>query len=326
MFLITRPEAHLTAKTTSPSDGQIAVLFVSLVLAASAVGILTARAVVVGWHGPVGQDLDLYLGFTRSWLAGNGWYLPQQLAGPYVVEAINGNMYPPVLLYLTVPFALGLPVVLWWMIPVGIVAFTFWRVRPAPWAWCVVAFAFVYARTWTLIISGNPSMWALAFAVAGTAWGWPAVGTALKLTLAPLALIGIRRRSWWVALAAAVTTALPFGPLWLDYITALGNATSERGFGYLMGEWPIALALVTAAASAGRPLSNVGTRAGGARWCVAAIANGPNGLPHPSTFGYRRRLILTLRLAARALIGRGALIAGSGYRRSTIAARSKPID
>jgi hypothetical protein len=206
--------------------------------------LLVARAIGLGWHGPIGQDLELYLGFTRNWLDGQGWYLPQQLVGSYVVEDINGNVYPPVLLYLLVPFALGAPLILWWVIPIGLIVLTLYRVRPAWWAWPVLAFAFCYPRTWTVLAIGNPSIWALAFAVAGAAWGWPAIGAALKLTLGPLALIGVNRRSWWVAAGLALFGALPFGATWIDYLTVVANTSSARGFGYVVGEWPIALALV----------------------------------------------------------------------------------
>jgi hypothetical protein len=222
---------------------------VVLVEIAVGVGILTARAVVGGWYGPLAVDFELYQGFTRSWLAGGGWYAPEQLAGPYVIEDVMGNAYPPTLLYLTVPFALGLPALLWWLIPLGLIAAVLWRSPPAWWAWPVLAATLAYPRTWTPIVTGNPSMWAIAFAVAGVAWGWPAVGAALKLTFAPLALIGIRRRAWWIAAGVAIAAAVPFGTLWFDYATALVNASSARGVGYILGEWPIALGLLAVAAS-----------------------------------------------------------------------------
>jgi hypothetical protein len=212
-------------------------------------GVLVARAVQGGWYGPLAVDFDLYRAYARSWLDGHGWYLEAQLAAPYVVEDVSANVYPPTLLYLTVPFALGLPAALWWAIPLGIIAVTFWSSRPAWWAWSVVGLVLIFPRTWTILVTGNPSMWAIAFATAGVVWGWPAVGAALKLTLAPLAFLGLRRRSWWMATGLAILVALPFGTLWLDYLTILQHAESSRGFVYLFGEWPIALALVAVALS-----------------------------------------------------------------------------
>jgi hypothetical protein len=230
----------------------IAALTGILLAIAAVEAVLVAQAVNSGWHGPVGQDFDLYVGFARSWLDGRGWYLPEQMTGSYVVEEVNGNLYPPVLLYLMIPFALGLPGFIWWVLPLGLIAAALRRLKPALWAWPVLAFVLCYPRTWTVLVVGNPSLWAIAFAIAGVAWDWPAVGSALKLTLAPLALIGVARRSWWIAAGFALVAALPFGSMWIDYMTVMGNTTTSRGFSYVMGEWPIALALVAVALSGRR--------------------------------------------------------------------------
>ena len=222
---------------------------VALVMVATVEVVLILRAIDGGWYGGFASDLDPYLGFTRSWLAGEGWYLPAQLAGSYVVEDVGANVYPPTLLYLTVPFTLGLPLVLWWAVPIGLLAAALYHARPAWWSWPLLALVLVYPRTWTVVVAGNPAMWAIAFAVAGVVWSWPAVGAALKLTFAPLALIGVRHRSWWFAAGIAFLASLPFGSMWLDYLTVIGNAESSRGFGYVLGEWPIALGLVAVATS-----------------------------------------------------------------------------
>ena len=188
-----------------------------------------------------------YLGFTRQWLDTGSWYLPEQLAGPYVVEDLGGNVYPPTLLYLTVPFALGVPYALWWAIPIGIGAIALYRARPARWGWLLVALLACYPRTWIVVFLGNPAIWSIAFALAGVVWGWPAVGAALKLTFAPLALVGAGSRGWWIAVALGLAACIPFGSLWLDYVTVLGNTESSRGLAYVLGEWPIAIALIVAA-------------------------------------------------------------------------------
>jgi hypothetical protein len=80
----------------------------------------------------IGMDFGIYVDRTRDWLAGDGFYLPYQLAGPYDVTASSPppSLYPPPLLLSTVPFALGLPAVLWWAIPIGVMA---WSLRSAPW-------------------------------------------------------------------------------------------------------------------------------------------------------------------------------------------------
>src|SRR3954453_21172205 len=189
---------------------------VVLLLFAAAEAYLVTDPLRHGVTTAVRLDLNKYLTHTRDWRADGSWYRPQQLAGPYVVEQIDGNVYPPTLLYLTVPFVLGVPIVLWYIVPIAIIALTFWRHRPAWWAWPLLALVMVYPRTYTMILLGNPALWALAFAVAGTVWGWPALGATLKLTFAPLALVGIRHRSWWYALPVALLLALPFGTLWFD--------------------------------------------------------------------------------------------------------------
>lgn len=213
---------------------------------------LVQRAIAGGWYGGWGSDLALYLEAATRWTSGGTWYAPAQLAGPYVVESAAANVYPPTLLYLTLPFVAGLPLFLWWAIPLGISAAALWTVRPAPWGWAMLAIVLIYPRTWTVIVAGNPAIWSLAAIVAGVAWNWPAVGATLKLTLAPFALIGIRRRSWWIAAACAFVLALPFGSLWIDYVHVLANATSSRGAGYVLGEIPIALGLLAVALSGQR--------------------------------------------------------------------------
>lgn len=227
----------------------IAVVTTGLVAVAAVEGLLVLRAIAGGWYGPAGLDFDTYMVYTRSWLDGSGFYPPNQLNGTYVVEDAVGNVYPPILLYLTVPFASGLPAALWWAIPGAIVLVTLRTARPAWWAWPLLAFVMCYPRTWTVLALGNPAMWSIAFGGAGVLWGWPAIGAAFKLTFAPLVLVGAKHASWkWGALAGAAAS-VPFGAMWLEYATALANAHSVRGLGYIVGEWPIALALVAVVAS-----------------------------------------------------------------------------
>jgi hypothetical protein len=198
-----------------------------------------------------GIDARMQIARAADWLAGDGFYLPRQLAGPYVIDS-GDSLYPPTMLYLAAPFALGLPMLLWWAVPLGIIAAGLYRLRPPMWAWPILAAILVYPRTWAVLVFGNPSMWALAALVGGMAWRWPAVGVAFKLTFAPLALIGVGHRSWWIAAGVAIAISLPFGAIWLSYVQALTNAENTRGFEYLLGEWPIALALLAAGISSGR--------------------------------------------------------------------------
>jgi hypothetical protein len=210
--------------------------------------IVLPPALTTGLHVTWGMDFRLYVEHATRWMAGEGFYLPVQLAGPYVIEDVQGSAYPPVLLYLLVPFVWGLPWLVWWLVPLAVIGAAVVKARPSPWQWVALALILVYPRTWTIIVLGNPAMWALAALAAGMVWKWPAVGVLLKVTFAPLALVGVRHRSWWYAAGVAVLLALPFGMMWLDYLTALLNAETSRGIEYTLGEWPVALLLVVALA------------------------------------------------------------------------------
>jgi hypothetical protein len=194
----------------------------------------------------IGMDYGIYQDRTNDWLAGDGFYRDRQLTGrPYVIE--NGDaLYPPTMLYLFVPFALGAPAVLWWLIPLALIAIALIHLRPPRWTWPLMAFVLLLPRTTLVLLLGNPSMWLIAAAFLGVAWGWPAALVVLKPTLAPLALIGVRRRAWWVALAAVVLVSVPFGLLWLDYAAALLHGQNPRGLEYTLGEWPLMLAPLAA--------------------------------------------------------------------------------
>lgn len=235
-----------TTKSPARRRGEVAAIAVTGLLLALAI---VEAAIVLPQafsrlHVTWGLDLRLYLEHTENWLAGEGFYLPVQLAGPYVMEDVFGAAYPPVILYLLLPFAAGLPWIVWWLVPLGVIGAAVARSRPSWWQCAALALILVYPRTWMVIIYGNPSLWAFAALAAGMVWRWPAVGVLLKATLAPFALVGVRHKSWWLALAVAGMLAVPFGAMWLDYLTAMSNAESTRGPEYILGEWPIAILLV----------------------------------------------------------------------------------
>lgn len=223
--------------------GAVVVTILLLLIAAVEAAIVVPPA-LGNLHVTWGMDLRAYVEHATRWMAGEGFYLPAQLAGPYDVDALTGAVYPPVLLYLLVPLVLGAPWVLWWAVPLLLTAVSVIAARPAWWQWPILVAILVYPRTWTVIVLGNPAMWALAALAAGMVWKWPAVGVLLKATYAPFALVGIRDRRWWYALGLGLLLALPFGAMWLDFIDAVRFAQSPRGLAYTLGEWPIALALV----------------------------------------------------------------------------------
>jgi hypothetical protein len=189
-----------------------------------------------GGTSNVGVDYTLYMDATRSWLAGTGFYLPEQLAGPY--EIVHGVvLYPPVTLLFLVPFTV-LPAVLWWVIPVTVVAgMVLWH-RPAPWAWLAIAACVWLPITGVRLLHGNPGIWITMAVALGTRFGWPSVLVLLKFTLAPFALVGIRRRSWWIALGLLGAASLLFLPMWADYVTVIRNG-SGGGVLYSLTEVPM---------------------------------------------------------------------------------------
>jgi hypothetical protein len=194
-------------------------------------------------EAPIGYDLGIYVNRTRSWLDGEGFYRARQLAGPYVIE--NGDsLYPPPAILLFLPWALGAPAVLWWLIPFAVVVLSLRKLRPPLWGWVLLVLpVLVYGRTLIAIILGNPSIWGFAAILAGAAYGWPALGALIKPVLAPFALIGAGRRSWWIGLAVVAVVALAFAPMWPDYGRALANAHNDREIWYVVGEIPTAAVL-----------------------------------------------------------------------------------
>ena len=190
--------------------------------------------------GVVGIDYLTHLEFARRFLDTGSMYLPSQLAGPYDPRPVHviatvPSMYPPTAVYLFLPF-LVLPAVLWWAIPLSVIGYAFWRWRPGPWTWAVLALCIGGGWTMFSLMVGNSNIWVVAGICAGLLWGWPAILVVLKPTLAPLALLGIRRRSWWIALAVAAALSLPLIGQWLDYVAVVRDSTAPLTYSF--GAWP----------------------------------------------------------------------------------------
>ena len=77
----------------------------------------------------VGMDYGIYMDRTHDWLAGDGFYRDHSSPGLRTRSRTATLFYPPTLLYMLVPFALGLPAVVWWLIPIAIIA-RLVRIRP----------------------------------------------------------------------------------------------------------------------------------------------------------------------------------------------------
>jgi len=149
-------------------------------------------------------------------------YLPWQLTGPY--EIANGAiLYPPTAFLLFIPF-IWLPAALWWIMPIGITAYGVWWHRPPLWAWVVITAILAYEKSLNVYVFGNPTMWVVAAIAAGTIWRWPFVFVFAKPTFAPIAFLGARRRSWWVALVILGVVSLVLVPVWFDWFTVVRNS------------------------------------------------------------------------------------------------------
>ena len=242
---------------------------VQFVASQAAAGVLVVECLWVGWtllgndpRFPVGVDYRIARDAAARWLAGGTFYLPSQLAGPYEVFAPPGApanvMYPPVALWLFVPFVY-LPAWLWWAIPISAVAMAFRRLRPARWTWPIVALLWLYPRAPEAIMNGNPVIWALGAVSLGVAYGAPAALALLKPTLAPFALWGASHRMWWFILGAGMLAAVPFGTMWFDYARVVTNARAPTA--YLVHDYPLMTApLLAWLGRDGRPLSAIWTR------------------------------------------------------------------
>ena len=205
---------------------------------------LLGAAAKPNFNGYGAIDLTMYLEATQRWLGGGSYFQPYQLAGPYPIR-MGDVLYPPNALLLFVPFTI-LPAVLWWLIPLGTTAAVIWRLKPAPVAWPFMALCVFWPPFVARIVAGNPVMWVMAAVALGFVVRWAFVGVLLKPSLFPFALLGVRSRSWWIALAVGAVVSLAFGTLWLDWITALTNSEGG-GILYSFQDVPILLLPIIAA-------------------------------------------------------------------------------
>lgn len=204
---------------------------------------------VLGWFAQgltaPGVDYVFYVNAADHSLKTGQFYLPSQLAGPHTW--VNGVdvLYPPTSLIFFVPFVV-LPAVLWWAIPIGLTAWAIWRMRPAALSWPVLALCLLYPSTSLIYWNGNTAMWLVAAVALAGVYGWPSVFVLLKPTLIPFAVLGIWRRSWWIALAGLILISLPFGLLWLDYARVGLDLRGASGGLYSLYQVPTMLLPVTA--------------------------------------------------------------------------------
>ena len=190
---------------------------------------------VIDGQDAIGTDLRYYQFVAQRWLDTGVFYTDRQLTGPYEVQTLVDNLYPPHALYLFLPF-LVLPNLLWWVLPLGVIGYVVWWCRPVAWMWPLIALIILFPKTPNQILYGNTDMWVAAAIAGGVRWAWPSVLVTFKPSLAFFALIGIRARSWWIAAGVLVVVSLPFLGIWLDYPTVMTNSSAR--FWYSFGNLP----------------------------------------------------------------------------------------
>lgn len=232
---------HARQRMHRPAMTAVALLFLALLV--QDLASVAARWSEVG--AGVGVDFYFYRDAAARWIDGGPFYLDFQLAGPYVVWGLPATLYPPTALLLFTPFTV-LPPVTWWAIPIGIVVTIVAYHRPRPATWPVLAMCLWFPTTAEVVYAGNSVIWVVAAVALATVWHWPGLFVVLKPTLGPFALIGCWHRSWWVALAALVLISLPFGSMWLDYVTAVLNTRDPNGILYSLNQVPTVLIPVVA--------------------------------------------------------------------------------
>ncbi len=217
-----------------------AILYGSVALAFAAGLVIVLELVAgftqLGWGRYVGTDYQIYMDAARRWLDGGSYFLPRQLGGSYDIQA-GDVLYPPVALWLFVPFTM-LPPVVWWITPVGITAIAVWHLRPPAWALALSVLVFVYPKNLAFVFDGNPGLYFIAALAAAVAWGSPASLALFKPSLFPLALFGITHRSWWYGLATLAIASLPVLPLTVTWLAVMQDGHGG-GLAYSLIDMPV---------------------------------------------------------------------------------------
>ena len=200
--------------------------------------------------GAVGEDFFVLRDAAASWLSGGPFYHPAQLEGPYAWPG-PWVLYPPPVLVLLVPFV-WLPPALWWAVPIGVIAWVVAGHRPRPLAVAVIVFCLANPSVHAVVLWGNPTMWVAAAVALGTRFGWPSTLVLLKPSLLPFAVVGIRHRSWWLAMAGLGLVSLALLPMWPDYLAVVANARPDGDGGVFYSLPHVPGMLIPLAAWAGR--------------------------------------------------------------------------
>jgi hypothetical protein len=233
----------MTCHLTRPLARRVFVIVTGVFLALAAWNLSVLIPYVVGQGHAIGVDYRFFVETARQWLDGRALYYPEQLEGSWQIVQNFQFLYPPIALYLFVPFV-WLPAILFWLLPIGMILYALLRLQPAVWTWPYLAFVLWYPRTETMFFFGSATLWILGMLALATVHPWAAPLTLLKPSLAPFALFRITSRGWWFGLAAVALLSLPMWELWIDYARAMLNIRDSYLFA--LQEVPILLAPIVA--------------------------------------------------------------------------------
>jgi len=209
-----------------PKAGRILALSLTGVIAVIGLWEVVFLVRYIASQDAIGIDQAFYRTVGQRWLDTGVYYLPHQLAGPYLVTPEVDVLYPPIALMLFVPLV-WTPFPLWWIMPAIVFVYAGWRLRPTLWTWPIIVFLMAWPRSISNVIYGNSDMWILTFIAAGVLIAWPAVLVFIKPSVLPLAFIGSRRRSWWVAFGVLALISIPMLALWRDFFVVIRNSDAR---------------------------------------------------------------------------------------------------
>jgi hypothetical protein len=198
---------------------------------------------VIAAPGDIGVDFRFYHDLAARWVAEGTYFQPYQLTGPYASTTLVDTFYPPIALFLFVPF-LVVPAILWWLIPIVVLVYVIARLRPNMWAVAAMIVLMMWVRAFGAFLWGNTDMWVVATVAAALRWGWPAALIAIKPSVLPFMILGVRSRSFWMAIAILVVVSIPLWELWGDWVIAIRNM--DPRLDYSLGSFTLYLVPVVA--------------------------------------------------------------------------------
>jgi hypothetical protein len=234
-------------------------------------GVLALYQIYQGWtvglRAYAGWDFTHYVDAARRWLEAGSPYLASEISDRFQFTDLT-FLHPPIALYLFAPF-LVLPAILYWLIPIAGTGAVIALWRPARWTWPLMAFLLNWPRFVGAMVVGNTDLWVVFFIALGLRFGWPVLLLAIKPSIAPFALVELAalirvdavpvRRWSEIALAAAllVLAAVPFGGLWLSWLSVIRNSPADPLYSIGALPWLIVPAVAWIGRRRGRRRSDI---------------------------------------------------------------------